>query len=117
MFVPRQLDIKRKSIAQDESPQKKVRTDSEPAPKEPYLPSQQLKQPTANAPASSSPSSVQRPTVNTNDSKIYDEEVIHGLGLILSDYAYAHEESARWLQARERRLGGDGENRCTVSLW
>ncbi|KAI9788863.1 MAG: hypothetical protein M1816_006527 [Peltula sp. TS41687] len=95
MFLPRQLTIKRKKDSEDESPRpKKLKQDSPPPTKD----------------ASTSLSSVRRPSITSNNSTTYDQEIVYGLELILSDYAYTHEESAAWLKARERTLRRDGKD-------
>lgn len=44
----------------------------------------------------------------------YDEEIICDLELVFSDYSFAHDESAQWLQARARTI--KGKDGCAFSI-
>ena len=95
IFVPpqvkRKLDTSSPGSAKDKTKLKTL----EPPPKKPRQGGQ----------VNVAKSTVQKP------GSVYDEEIICGLELLLSDYAYGDQESAQWLRERERTI--DGDNGCS----
>ncbi|KAH0550912.1 hypothetical protein GP486_007723 [Trichoglossum hirsutum] len=112
MFVPRQVQLRTSTVktkrcllpaltqpeeCQERRPSKRLRLDDKSGPS------------TTNAAASAAADGARH--------EIYYEEILCGLELLLSDYAYSEPESKKRFLELERRVEGEGGCMCAFDIW